>query len=604
MKIYSLLFLLVTNQVVNAQSGYWQQHVDYTMQITMDTEKHQFAGTQKLVYTNNSPDTLNQVFYHLYFNAFQPGSMMDVHSQTIKDPDRRIADRIGKLNPDEIGYQKVTSLLQNGKRLRYEVIGTVLQVTLAEPIPPGAKATFAMEFNGQVPVQIRRSGRDNKEGIDYTMTQWYPKMAEYDTDGWHPDQYIAREFYGVWGDFDVSITLPSTYVIGGTGVLLNPEEIGKGYGEKTTPETETLTWHFKAENVHDFAWAADPDFTHESFVLQNGTMVHLLYNPKTANVQNWQRAKPEIEKYFLFMNAKFGKYAYPQFSLIQGGDGGMEYPMCTMMLGSGKSYKGFIGLFVHEASHNWYYGMLATNEQRYPWMDEGFTSFAEEEAMNFIFDEGKINPHLGGFGNYVVLDSLGILEPLSTPADWFTYNSFYSVGSYSMGELFLMQLQYVMGDEAFWKGMRMYYDRWAFKHPKPEDFIKVMEDAGNMQLDWLLIYWTQLTKSTDYAIEKVESQGPSGQTTITLRNLGQRPMPVDVLVTLKDGTEVFYTIPLVSMYGFKQEEPYQARQPWPWTNPTYILNISERLETIDAIGIDPYQRSCDVNTRNNHWVNN
>lgn len=602
-RIIHVLLAIFTISFLHAQPGYWQQHVDYHMEINMDTEKHKFTGTQKLVYTNNSPDSLRQVFYHLYFNAFQPGSMMDVRSQNIKDPDRRIADRISKLKADEIGYQKVTSLLQNGKRVRYETVGTILQVTLAEPILPGQQVTFDMEFNGQVPVQIRRSGRDNKEGIDYTMTQWYPKMAEYDADGWHPDQYVSREFYGVWGNFDVKITLPQEYVIGGTGVLQNPEEIGKGYGKRTVAATPTLTWHFKAEKVHDFAWAADPDFVHDSFKLQNGTVVHLLYNPKTANVANWKKARPEIEKFFLFMNATFGPYVYPQFSLIQAGDGGMEYPMCTMMLGSGKNYKGFIGLFVHEAAHSWFYGMLASNEQRYPWMDEGFTSFAEEEAMNFIFEQGNPNPHLGGYGNYIALDSLGLLEPLSTPADFYTYNSLYGIGSYSMGELFLMQVQYVIGDEAFWRGMKMYHERWAFKHPKPEDFIKVIEDASGLQLDWLLIHWTQLTKSTDYAIEKVESMGPSGEAIVTLRNLGQRPMPMDVMITLKDGTQVFYTIPLVSMYGYKTEEPYQAREPWPWTHPTYTLRISERLEVIESITLDPFQRSCDVNTRNNHWVN-
>lgn len=604
MKKIALTLFLASTFLLPAQTGYWQQHVDYTMKITMDTEKHQFTGTQELVYTNNSPDTLKQVFYHLYFNAFQPGSMMDVRSLTIKDPDRRIQDRISKLKPDEIGYQKVTSLLQNGNPLRYEVTGTILQVTLAEPILPGQAATFSMVFNGQVPVQIRRSGRNNKEDIDYTMTQWYPKMAEYDRDGWHPDQYIGREFYGVWGNFDVKIELPTAYTVAGTGVLQNAQQIGRGYASSPdlAPESKTLLWHFKAANVHDFAWAADPDFVHDRFTLQNGTEVHLVYNPRTANVENWQRARADIEKFFLFMNAKFGTYTYPQFSLIQGGDGGMEYPMCTMMLGGGKSYKGFLGLFVHEAAHSWFYGMMASNEQRYPWLDEGFTTFAEEEAMNFIFDEGKQNPHLGGFANYVVLDSLKLLEPLSTPADLFTYNSLYGIGSYSMGELFLMQMQYIVGDEAFWKGMRMYYNRWAFKHPKPEDFIKVMEEVSGMQLDWFLIGWAHLTKSTDYAIDSVLSKGASDQTEITLRKIGQRAMPVDVAVTLKDGTTVMYTIPLVSMYGVKDEALYRASQPWPWTNPKYTLNISEKLNTIQSITIDPNQMSCDINTRNNTWT--
>lgn len=568
----------------------------------MDTENHQFSGTQKLVYTNNSPDTLTRVFYHLYFNAFQPGSMMDQRSEVIADPDKRIEGNIAKLKPHEIGYHKVTMLTQEGEPLRYDVIGTVLEAQLVKPLLPGQSTTFDMAFNSQVPVQIRRSGRNNKENIDYTMTQWYPKMAEYDQSGWHAYQYIAREFYGVWGNFDVKITMPANYTIGGTGVLQNGNEIGHGYSTSDEPVAvaETLTWHFKAENVHDFAWAADPDFVHDQFTLQDGTNIHLLYHEKTANVANWKRAKPEIEKFFLFMNAKFGKYAYPQFSLIQGGDGGMEYPMCTMMLGSGKKYRGFIGLFVHEAAHNWYYGMMGTNEQRYPWMDEGFTTFAEEEAMNFMFDDGKINPHLGGFGRYQTLDSLRVLEPMTTWADHFEYNFNYSTAAYYRGELFLMQLQYIIGDEAFWKGMKMYYNRWRFKHPTPQDFMKVMEDASGLELDWFLMGWTMQTKAADYAVEMVE--GLPGGTVITLGNRGSRPMPVDVRVTLKDGTEEYYTIPLVNMYGYKDEAPYLNQQPWPWTQLSYRLSVPAQLERIDNITIDPYQRSCDVNTRNNHWV--
>ena len=600
---YNFLFLSLTifALAANAQTNYWQQHVNYKMEVELTPANHQYAGAQVLEYTNNSPDTLHQVFYHLYPNAFQPGSMMDVHSQNIADPDRRVGKRIGSLKESEIGFLRVSGLTQNGLPVFYDVQGTVLQAKLAQPLLPGEKATFELQFTGQVPVQIRRSGRDNKEGIDYTMTQWYPKMAEYDQDGWHPDQYVGREFYGVFGTFDVKITIPSKYVLGGTGVLQNPEEIGHGYGTKTSAKTEKLTWHFLAENVHDFAWAADPDFVHDKFQLASGTWIHLLYNPKTAFVDNWKKCHADVEKYFMYMNKTFGAYGYPQFSIIQGGDGGMEYPMCTMMLGSGKNYKGFFGLFVHEATHNWYYGMLGSNEQLYSWMDEGFTSFAEEEAMNFIFDEGRENPHLSGFGSYVMADSLGLIEPLGTPSDFFTVNRMYSLSAYTRGELFLMQLQYILGEEDFWRGMKVYHAKWAFKHPRPTDFIKVMEDVSGLQLDWFLVLWTQTTKTTDYAIEKVESAGPTG-VNVLLRNKGKRPMPVDVMVTFKDGNQQFYTIPLVSMYGYKDEAPYVNQQPWPWTNPTYTLFLPLEINVIDSITLDPFQRSCDVNTRNNHWV--
>ena len=176
------------------------------------------------MYTNNSPDVLNRVYYHLYFNAFQPGSEMDVRSRNIPDPDSRVGDRISKLKPNEIGYIKVTSLKQNGVTIKHETVGTVLEVDLAKPIQPGEQVTFDMVFNAQVPVQIRRSGRNNKEGVALSMTQWYPKLAEYDFEGWHADPYIGREFHGVWGNFDVKLTIDKNYVVGGTGYLQNETE--------------------------------------------------------------------------------------------------------------------------------------------------------------------------------------------------------------------------------------------------------------------------------------------------------------------------------------------------------------------------------------------
>lgn len=590
--------------LLNAQVGYWQQQVHYTMDVKMDVDKNQFSGNQTLVYANNSPDTLRRVFYHLYFNAFQPGSMMDVRSRTIADPDKRVGSRIFNLKPDEIGYQKVITLTQNGKEVNFQTIGTVLEVKLAEPIFPGSKTTFEMNFEAQVPLQIRRTGRNNSEKIQYTMTQWYPKMAAYDQDGWHPDQYVGREFYGPFGTFDVKITLPKTYVLGGTGVVQNPREVGHGYApenEVTPAKGETLTWHFKAENVHDFAWAADTNYVHDQFKLQNGTIIHLLYNPNTANVQNWKKAPADIEKFFVFMNARFGAYAYPQFSLIQGGDGGMEYPMCTMMMGGGREYKGFFGLFAHEAAHNWFYGMLATNEQRYAWMDEGFTNFADTEAMNFIFDEKKENPHSRYLSSYMQLDSLSVLEPMTMPADRYPYNFQYGIQSYGMGQLMLMQLQYILGEETFWDGMKAYYNRWAFKHPRPEDFIKVMEDASGLELDWFLVYWTQLTHTTDYAIQSA-TDAPGGQTRITLENRDLRPMPVDVQVTMKNGSSRFYTIPLLEMYGTKNEKPYEPQAAWRWVDKTYELLLPVSKKDIAKIEIDPLGRSCDVNKSNNSWV--
>src|SRR6185436_2290863 len=213
----------------SGQDYRWQQRVEYTMNVHLDVTTHKVTGTQKLVYYNNSKDTLNKVYYHLYFNAFQPGSMMDVRSRNYPDPDPRVKDRIFYLKENEIGYQHIESLKQDGKDVGYLVNGTILEVTLAKPVLPNTKTVFDMKFDSQVPIQIRRSGHDNKEGIAYSMTQWYPKMAEYDYRGWHAYPYVAREFHGVWGDFDVKITIDPTFVVAGSGKLQDPDKIGFGY---------------------------------------------------------------------------------------------------------------------------------------------------------------------------------------------------------------------------------------------------------------------------------------------------------------------------------------------------------------------------------------
>jgi plastocyanin len=319
--------------VIKETRNYWQQHVDYSMEIDMDVNSFQYKGQQKLVYTNNSPDVLNRVYYHLFFNAFQPGSEMDVRSRTIKDPDPRVADRISKLLPNEIGYININSLQQNGKSISYETVGTVLEVKLIQPIQPGEKVTFDMDFDGQVPKQIRRSGRNNADGIALSMTQWYPKLAEYDFEGWHADPYIGREFHGVWGDFDVKLTLDKTYIVGGTGYLQNPNEIGYGYETATVKRAkgDKLTWHFKAPNVHDFTWAADPDYIHDTIQVPNGPVLHFLYTGDENTQDNWKKIQPQTVKLMQFFSENVGQYPYDQYSFIQGGDGGMEYSMCTFL---------------------------------------------------------------------------------------------------------------------------------------------------------------------------------------------------------------------------------------------------------------------------------
>lgn len=599
--ILSTAFSLLFVHLATAQDFRWQQRVEYAMQVSLDVNTHKLQGTQRLTYHNNSKDTLSKVYYHLYFNAFQPGSMMDVRSRNLPDPDPRVEDRILHLKDNEIGYQHILSLKQDGKEVSFHTIGTILEVTLKKPLLPSSKTVFDMEFEAQVPLQVRRTGRDSREGIAYSMTQWYPKMAEYDHRGWHAYPYIAREFHGVWGDFDVKITIDPKFVIGGTGILQNPDKVGHGYERPGTtvkrPQGD-LTWHFVARNVHDFAWAADPDYKHEIAKVPDGPELHFFYQPGEKTTDNWARLKDFTVKHFQFMNKTFGKYPYEVYSVIQGGDGGMEYPMCTLITGE-RSAGSLVGVTAHEVTHSWYQGVLANNEALYPWMDEGFTDFAASESLASIFNEE--NPHEGSYDGYFALVKSGLQEPLSQHSDHFNTNRAYSIAAYSMGSIFLHQLKYIIGEEQFYEGMRLYYNTWKFRHPEPDDFVRVMEKHTGMQLHWYLNYFVHTTKTIDYSVRSVV--GSAGDTFVTLARMGTFPMPIDLMVTFKDGTQELYYIPLSETLGNKPVENEQVLRndllAWPWVNPTYSLRINRRPEDIARIEIDPTQRLADVNRKNN-----
>ncbi len=610
-----LFFCLVSfakaNVTAQNNTSYWQQHVDYQMEIDMNVNNYQYDGKQILTYTNNSPDVLDKVFYHLYFNAFQPGSEMDVRSRTIADPDGRVGDRISKLTPDEIGFIKVASLDQDGTPLQYEVAGTILEVQLAKPIPPGGKTTFTMDFTAQVPVQIRRSGRNNKEGIALSMTQWYPKLAEYDFEGWHAHPYIGREFHGVWGDFDVKITINADYTLGGSGYLQNPNKVGHGYQDagltdKPKSKRGKYTWHFKAPNVHDFTWAADPNYIHDTIIGENGVKLHFLYKNNPEIIDNWKKLQPKTAAVLSYLNKHVGQYPYKQYSVIQGGDGGMEYAMCTLITGE-RNFGSLVGVTVHEFAHSWFQFLLATNEAKHEWMDEGFTTYISAHAMNEVMNENKDNPTARSYFSYYRLVESGLEQPQTTHADRYHRNFAYSVAAYSKGAVFLSQLEYVIGKENVAKTLKKYFDDFAFKHPTPNDIKRVAEKVSGIQLDWYLTDWTQTTNTIDYEIEKVEDAG-NGQTKVTLKRNGAMPMPIDLYVTPKSGKASSYYIPLRMMRGEKSNPSPQMNRTqaadWAWTHPTYELLIDMPVSRIEKLEIDPSKLMADVNQENNSWKGN
>ena len=634
-KIAFLSSCLLAGLVSFAQPDRWQQKVKYTMNIDMDVTKNQFTGKQKLVYTNNSPDKLDKLFYHLYFNAFQPNSSMDVRSRELgkvmvngrPDWDARVRDRISKLKDDEIGYQKIKSIKLNGVPQQFIYHETILEVKLSKPVLPKSTVTLDMEFEAQVPLQIRRSGRDNPNtGVRYSMSQWYPKLCEYDRDGWHPNQYIAREFYGVWGDFDVTINIDKNYKLGGTGVLTNAAEIGWGYdtpGSELKPTAkEKRSWHFVGNNIHDFVWAADPEYSHIVRKTAGGTTIHVIYNDKPDDKKDdslWTVIADAAVKVLPFIDQHFGKYPYPQYSFIHGGDGGMEYPMATLM--SSPS----IGTAFHEWMHSWYQMMMGTDESMYAWMDEGFTSYAEDLVSAYYNGYPSIAPyesnlkkrpdnkdlkelvekvlprnHAGAYASYFNLVKSGLEEPLRTHADHFNTNTAYSAAAYSKGEVFMEQLGYIIGAKARDKVLLEYYNKWRFKHPDADDFVKLAEDVSGIQLDWYEMYFVNTTKTIDYGIDSLWEENNVSK--IRMKRAGLMPMPIDLQLTFKDGhTEMCY-VPLNLMYANKEAEDAEKRtifDPWRWTHPTYIIELPVRLTDIKKAEIDPSKRMADVNRSNN-----
>ncbi|WP_318310992.1 M1 family metallopeptidase [Flagellimonas crocea] len=594
--------------ILSAQSTCdWLQHVDYTMEVDMDVKTFQYNGTQKLVYTNNSPDELDRVFYHLYFNAFQPGSEMDIRLQNIKDPDNRMMEdgksRIASLSESEMGYLHAKSLTQDGQPVSYSEEGTILVVDLANPIPAGGKTTLEMTFEGQVPLQIRRSGRNSREGVALSMSQWYPKLSEYDFEGWHPNPYIAREFHGVWGDFDVKITLDKDYTVGGSGYLQNPQEIGHGYetpGTKVKTKGKTLTWHFKAPNVHDFMWAADPEYIHDTYEMEDGPTLHFFYKDNPEFNENWKKLQPKTAEAMKFFSNNVGKYPYKQYSVVQGGDGGMEYAMSTLITGE-REFGSLVGVMVHEMAHSWFQHVLATNESEHEWMDEGFTSFISSLCMNQIMEQNKQNPFEGSYRGYYALVNSGLELPQTTHADRYTTNFAYGVAAYSKGSIFLSQLGYVIGQDKLMETIQKYFQDFKFKHPVPNDIKRTAEKVSGMELNWYLTDWTKTTNTIDYGIKSVDADG--NKTKVTLERIGEMPMPLDILVVGKDGTQETYYVPLRMMYGEK-DNPYPnlkrtVLEDWPWAYPTYEFTLDMPLDNVQAIMIDPSQLMADVDGENN-----
>ncbi|MCU7693397.1 M1 family metallopeptidase [Haoranjiania flava] len=600
----------------HAQTDRWQQKIKYSIDVNLDVKTNIMKGKEVVTYWNNSPDSLDKIFVHLFWNAFQPGSMMDERSNyagrvilgrdnkgnIIRDWDKRVADRISKLAPDETGYQRIQTVRVNGQVITPEITQTIMKIPLQQYILPGRSAVIEIVFEAQVPLQIRRAGRDNAEGVRYSMAQWYPKIAAYDHEGWHPNQYIAREFYAPFGEFNVNITLDKHYMVAGSGTIINPNEVGYNYGVvKGMPRTnaETLTWKFKANNIHDFVWSADPDYTMIRRKVERGPLLYFVYKKTNEEYDDkWKKLADTIELVYPFIEKTFGPYRYPNYSFIQGADGGMEYPMATLIKGPG------VGTALHELGHNWYQGTIASNEGAYAWMDEGGATYFEQRIRGWINRDSMW--YLNSYDSYYNLVKSKLEEPMSTHADHFNTNYAYSQAAYGKGMVFYAQLAYIIGNKKMDEFLLEYERQWKFKHPTPADMVRVAEHVSGLQLKWYKDYWVNTTRTIDYAIGDVVA-GNNDTTLVELRREGGMPMPVDILVTYKNKARELVSIATDLMFGHKEPENNYYRwsfpPAWNWTNQTYVLKLPTNRANIVSIEIDPSKRLADVEQKNNVWEN-
>ena len=604
MKTNKFLLILLAFCSLTYSQNYWQQSVNYKMEVDIDVKTFKYSGRQDLLYTNNSPDSLKKVFYHLYFNAFQPGSEMSVRVKTGKDKNTRFDTDIDSLRPDEIGYLKVLNLKQDGVTLKNELSETILEVLLSDPLGPGESTRLTLDFEGQVPKLVRRAGRNSAEGVALSMAQWYPKIAEYDYEGWNAEPYLGREFHGVWGDFDVTLTIDKKYIVAASGYLQNPDNVGHGYSDsKGKAKKGKLKWHFVAPKVHDFTWSADPDYVHDTFKGPNDVMLHFFYKDNAQYNENWKNLQPKTAELMRFYNQTIGEYPYKQYTVAQGGDGGMEYAMLTLITGN-RNFDSLVGVTAHELAHSWFQHVLATNEMKYEWMDEGFTTYISTLAEDEVLNKNNFFPLERSYNNYLYLALSGKEEPQQTNANRYEYNLAYELSAYSKGAVFLGQLGYVIGADKLAKTLKEYYRLHKFQHPSPNDFRRIAERVSGIQLKWYLTDWTQTIKTIDYGIKSVE--GDETKTIIKIERIGSMPMPLEILVNFKDKPSEVHYIAIPLMRGEKQN-PYKTKwsvhKDWPWAHTEYELIIDHPKSKIKDIFIDPSYYMADTNRDNNAYFN-
>lgn len=573
-----------------------------TMNVTLNDDDYTFKGTARVEFLNNTPDTLRQIFFHAHFNAFQPNSLTHKRVATI-GPNRMKPETFANLKPNEYGKLDILSGTANGAAFTVERTGTIIRVDIAKPLLPQERITLDFTFEGQVPVQIRRSGRNNSQGVRYSMAQWFPKLCQYDQHGWQNNQFVLREFYGVWGKYDVKLTVPAKLVLGASGDLQNPLEVGHGYEfdrdtvKMPAPDDQkpqgTKTWHFVAFPVHDFAWVADADYIHRvvkmpaSSPISPNLTFHVLSKPKYDAV--WKNAVEWLPRVFRFNGEKYLPYPYKQFTCAQAGDGGMEYPN-LVMIRSG-DYNGTLGTIAHEATHQWFYGLGANNETKHAWMDEGITDYLTDRIMaeEFKIDEQsrptwldkalvpRRKDALEVNRSFLRIYALGYDEPLSIPQDRMNEDAT-AVMVYRKASSMLRQFEYSFGKDKVDELLRTYQRRWRFRHPYPPDFEKISSEVFGQRMDEVFDTFIRGTELPDYTLQSLRSEpllDGKYKNTLQIARRERAHVPLRLFATDASGSVQMLSIPSETLNAPNRDTTRLA--PWYWAAPDYTAEfITER----------------------------
>jgi hypothetical protein len=605
--------------------GYWQQRADYTIKATLDTAAKRITGTEQIRYTNNSPDTLRFVWMQVDQNLFRPGSTgsllfaaesrfggagfaggYDIASITQSPPPARPGAPRSRVRRGAGAAAGTDGHGGAPVSLSYRVDDTMMYVGLAQPLAPGASTVLDVAYGFNVPEH--GADRTGREGSLYEIAQWYPRMAVYDdVHGWNTAQYLGQgEFYLEYGDIDYEVTVPAGYIVAGSGVLQNPEQVltptertrlaaaaksdstvaivtqGELDSGAARPRRDgTLTWRFRAERVRDVAWAASPNYRWDASSWQ-GTLAQAFY--RDAAKETWEDAAKMSRYSILEYSTKWFRYPYPQITAVEGPVSGMEYPMVAMEAPA-EDKPDLYNVITHEIGHMWYPMTVGSDERRYAWMDEGFNTFINTFSEQDYWERDDSETRRNEIRFVTGLDQSPTAQPIMTPANRYRTNDNLGSLAYVKPSIMLLALRNkVLGPEVFDTAFREYTRRWAFKHPQPADFFRTMEEVSGRDLSW---FWRGFFFTTAALDQSVESVKPSadGGSLVTLRNLGAAVMPVELELRYGDGTSETVKLPVEIWYGGNR----------------YLYRVPPGKSIVSA-RVNPDGMFPDVNPANDAWT--